>query len=147
MAILLDTGFYAGLIHPKDEHHQDSISLLDQIKDGLYGQVYTSNYIMTETATLCSIRSERNPRVLATCQDYFIGTLKLAIIIYARDVNDKETWELFQKTSQDASIKKPLSFIDCTNIILAKHYQIEYIASFDPHFDAWLTRIPSSLHG
>jgi predicted nucleic acid-binding protein len=141
MAILLDTGFYTGLAHPKDEHHQESMRILGQLKDGRFGQVYTSNYIMAETATLCSIRSDRNPRVLAICQEYFTGALKIAIIIYARDVNDEESWELFQKVSQDSAIKKPMSFIDCSNIILARQYQIEHIASFDSHFDAWLSRV------
>lgn len=141
MGIFLDSGFYTGLIHPKDEHRQDSLRLLDIIKEGTYGAVYTTNYIMAETATLCAVRSERNPKVLASCKEFFTGALKIAIIIYVRDVHDEETWKLFQSVNQDPSIKKPLSFVDCSSIIMARQFRIDHIASFDPHFDAWLTRV------
>nr|MDO8118676.1 PIN domain-containing protein [Candidatus Sigynarchaeota archaeon] len=140
MGILLDTGFYLGLIHPKDEHRQDCLRLLDVIKDGTYGAVYTSNYIMTETATLCAVRSDRNPKVLEQCKEYFTGALKIAIIIYSRDVHDEEAWTLFLTMNKDRSLKKPISFVDCNSIVIAKQFHIEHIVSFDPHFDAWLTR-------
>nr|MDO8088127.1 hypothetical protein [Candidatus Sigynarchaeum springense] len=128
------------MIHPKDEHRQDSIRVLEAIKDGKYGAVYTSNYIMAETATLCAVRSEKNPRVLEKCREYFTGALKIAIIIYSKDIHDEEAWGLFFNMNKDPSIKKPISFVDCNSIVIAKHFRIEYIASFDPHFDAWLAR-------
>lgn len=141
MAIILDTGFYAGLIHPKDEHRQDSFRVLDAIKDGTYGAVFTSNYIVAETATLCAVRSGRNPAVLATCAAHFTGPLRVATIINARDVHDADTWTLFQKLVADPSLKHTVSFVDCSTIVLARQLGIEHVASYDQHFDAWLHRV------
>jgi predicted nucleic acid-binding protein len=44
MAIFLDTGFYLGLIHKKDENYDTAQEWLKKIQSGVYGQIYTSNH-------------------------------------------------------------------------------------------------------
>ena len=39
------------------------------------------------------------------------------------------------------SKKKTVSFVDCSNIIFCRERNIEYILSFDSHFDSWISRI------
>lgn len=140
MAIFLDTGFYLGLLHPKDEYHSTSLKILEELKTGKYGALYTSNLIMSESATLTAVRTKKNPQALKTIEEFFIGSAKIAAIIRVNEDIEKKAWEIFHKVNEDRK-NKVISFIDCTNIAICKHYSIEYILSFDNHFNGWLSRI------
>jgi len=39
MGIFLDTGFFAGLCHPNDEFHQNSVNILNEMSMGKYGLI------------------------------------------------------------------------------------------------------------
>ena len=140
MAIFLDTGFYIGLIDPNDKHYVRSLELLKIIQTGKYGQIYTSTLVMAESATLIGIRTKKHPKAMKTIQNYFIGLDKIAIILRFNEEHEKDTWITFHKINKTIK-NKIVSFVDCTNIVLCKHYTIENILAYDGHFDGWLTRI------
>ena len=140
MAILLDTGFYLGLTHPKDEYHEQSINLLTVLKTGKYGQVFTSNFIMAESATIVALRTKNNLQAIQTIREFFFGTGQIAIMLRLNEDIEREIWPIFQKINTPPS-KKVVSFVDCANIVLCRYYSIEHILSYDPHFDGFLSRI------
>lgn len=140
MAIFLDTGFYVGLLHPKDEYYKRSYQILTELKTGIHGQIFTSNLIMSESATLVALRTQKNPRAMQIIQQYFIGNEQIAIILRLNEDLEKDAWTVFQELNSKKT-DKVISFVDCTNIALCRHYSIEKILSYDDHFDGWLTRI------
>ncbi|MHA1380449.1 MAG: type II toxin-antitoxin system VapC family toxin [Candidatus Helarchaeota archaeon] len=144
MGIFLDTGFYLGLIHPKDVNHERSKQLLDELKTGKFGQIYTSNLIMTESVTLVAIRTKKHPKAMKRIKELFIDDFQIAILLRSDLEIEKKTWEIFLKINKETNTvekSKTISFTDCSNISLCRHYNIDNIISFDSHFDGWLTRI------
>jgi len=136
----LDTGFYIGLVDPKDKHYHRSLELLHELKSGEYGQIYTSTLVMGETATLVGIRTNRHPKAMNSIRNLFSGSEKLAIILRFGDDLEEDTWKLFHRINTTKK-SKFVSFVDCANIVTCKRYSIENIIAFDEHFDGWLTRI------
>lgn len=142
MGIFLDTSFYLGLIHKKDENHERSKKLLLELESGMYGRIYTSNFIMSEAATVTLIRTRNNFYAIHKIRELFIGDSQIGTILRLDEHDEKESWDLFEK--MNASKKENadfVSFVDCTNIICTKRFQIEYILAFDKHFDGWIKRI------
>ncbi len=140
MAIFLDTGFYMGLVNPKDHHHSRCNSLLKELIAGQYGQVFTSSFIMLETSTLVAIRTHRNIKALNETHDLFLGQNQLAIILHPNNQIYSQTWDLFLKMNNDQNLKV-VSFVDCANIVFCQYRKIDKILAFDHHFDGWLHRI------
>ena len=142
MAILLDTGFYLGLVHPKDENAQRSGELLSELSQGVHGLLYTSNLIITETTTLTAARTLANLVVLQALEKMIWGEDKLAEVLFVTPEIETEAWILFQKVNAKIKTKRKLmSFTDVTTVILAQRHQIDLVVSFDDHFDRFMTRI------
>lgn len=142
MGVFLDTGFYLGLCHPKDKFAAQSKKILIELAKGNYGILYTSYFIINEVTTLAAVRSKNNLKVFNHLGKLLWGSEKIANIL-PFDLNfELETWELFKKVNAiDLNDKKPMSFTDISSVILCKHHQIEYIVSYDSHFDGFLERL------
>ena len=70
------------------------------------------------------------------------GPGKIAVILPFTEMLETETWDLFIKINcEDPKQGRTLSFTDISSLILSKHHRIDKIASFDPHFDAFLERV------
>ncbi len=142
MGVFLDTGFYLGLIHPKDQHAQESEKILKLLSRGEHGLLYSSNLIISEVATLAAVRSNNNINVLNHLGNLIWGKQKIATILHFESYLESETWELFTKINTiDLKDSRPMSFIDVSSIVLCQHHQIDEIVSFDPHFDRFLEKI------
>jgi len=142
MGIFLDTSFYLGLCHPKDKYAELSLKVLTEISEGEYGLLYTSNLIISEITTLVAVRTNNNIRALNYLEKLLWGDDKLAIILHFPPELEKKAWSLFKKINTETlKNKKPISFVDISTIILCQYHHIEYIASFDSHFDKFLNRI------
>jgi len=139
MGIFLDTGFYIGLIDPTDSHYKRSIELLIDLKSGKYGQIFTSNFIMAESATIVASTTKNNSIAINEIKKIFTGDERIAIILRANEELEKESWELFQKLNKKEN--KVISYVDCTNILFCQKYLLNFILSFDAHYDGWVNRI------
>jgi len=141
MAIFLDSGFYLGLLHKQDRHNDRAREWLQKIRSGFFGQVYTSNFVMAEAATIVASRTKGNPLAIEKTRQLFIGELQIATIIRASEDDERIAWDLFLKLSKTKELVSEggiVSFVDCTCIILCQAHRIEHIASFDGHFKPWL---------
>jgi len=142
MGVFLDTGFYLGLCHPKDQHAEESEKILKLLSEGEHGLVYSSNLITSEVTTLAAVRSNNNINVLNHLGNLIWGKQKIATILHFESYLESETWELFKKINTiDLKDSRPISFVDVSSIILCQHHQINKIVSFDPHFDRFLEKI------
>ena len=142
MGVFLDTGFYLGLVHPDDPHSERSNEILLGLQDGKYGLLYTSNLVISELTTLVFIRTKGNSDMLHDVYDLIWGENKIATRMEITVQLENETWSNFIKYNSNFNGKKGfLSFVDASNIVLAKSKKIDYIVSFDEHFDGFITRI------
>ncbi len=140
MAIFLDTGFFLGLVYPNDPYYKRSEELLNILKTGKFGQIFTSTYIIAETLTLVAVRTKNNSVVLKEIEDFFKGSKQIARILRPDEKIESETLKLFLKINKNPK-KKIVSFVDCSNIIFCRKRAIENILAYDRHFDPWLTRV------
>lgn len=138
--IFLDTSFFIGLVNPNDKFYERSNELLKSIQNGLFGDPFTSNYVMAETATLIAIRSHNNPVAIDSIRSLFIGDNIIATMIRIDEVLEQKAWDLFQKVNK-SQMGQPISYVDCTNVIISQHLHIGSIISFDAHFEGWLKQI------
>jgi len=142
MGVFLDTGFYLGLCHPKDQHAQESEKILKLLSMGEHGLLYSSNLIISEVTTLAAVCSNNNVNVLNHLGNLIWGKQKIATVLHFESYLESETWELFKKINTiDLKDSRPISFVDVSSIVLCQHHQIDKIVSFDPHFDRFLEKI------
>ena len=142
MGVFLDTGFYLGLCHPKDQHAQESEKILKMLSAGEHGLIYSSNLIISEATTLAAVRSNNNINVLKHLGNLIWGKQKIATVLHFESYLESETWDLFKKINTiDLKDSRPMSFVDISSIVLCQHHQIDKIVSFDPHFDRFLEKI------
>lgn len=114
--------------------------VIKEIVERKYGMVFTSDYILDETLTVILSRTKRylyavkaGSFILGEIQDIpnFINLIEINNELFS------STWQLFKENKYD----KVMSFTDYSSIILNKKYKIDFIASFDSHFDGILPRV------
>ncbi|MHA1518739.1 MAG: type II toxin-antitoxin system VapC family toxin [Promethearchaeota archaeon] len=140
MAIFLDTSFFMGLVNPKDKFYSRSNELLEEIMARKFGQAYTSTYVMLEASTLAANRTHNNTTILAQIRSLFLGDLQIATLLHPNMQLITQAWDLFLKINVDPA-KKPISYVDCSNISYCRYRKIPQILAYDAHFDGWVPRI------
>jgi len=101
---------------------------------GEYGPMYTSDYIFDEAVTVALVRT-KNPKIAIDIGNFILSSRKLRIL-YVDNLILLKAWKIFKKYTE-----RMLSFTDATSIALMNHYNIDYIMSFDTHFDSIVKRI------
>jgi len=142
LGIFLDTGFFLSISHPDDVNNVRGVEILDDLYTGKYGLLYTSELIIGEAISLAWIRTKGNINLVHDLETLILGDDQLAKILYMDEKSVQMTCTEFNKFNRTVKTKHEfLSFTDVSSIVLCRTYGIEQIISFDPHFDAFLTRI------
>ena len=142
MGVFLDSGFYLGLSHSNDPHSDRSNEILLDLKTGKFGLLYTSNLIISEVTTLAFVRSKGNQKVMNNLYDLIWGKHRLATRLEVSLISENETWTLFDKLNKNhTEMKRFLSFVDVSILVLTKNKKLNYLVSFDENFDGLITRI------
>jgi len=142
IAVFLDTGFFIGLCHPKDNYATQCETIFKKLSKGIYGLLYTSSLIISEASTLLAVRTNNNENILNLFGKYLWGERKIATILPYKQSLETKIWDLFKKVNTtDLRGEKPMSFVDISSVILCQGHQINNIVSFDSHFDRFLNRI------
>ncbi|NMC05570.1 MAG: type II toxin-antitoxin system VapC family toxin [Candidatus Lokiarchaeota archaeon] len=137
----MDSSFFLAFCHPADEHHEAAFQQFDNIINGTFGLVYTSMYVVAETATIFLVRTNNNMMLIDDFSSLLYGPDKICIVLPWNEELDAKAWDLFRSANKKAKSKKEwLSFIDCTIIRYCQERQIVTIASFDGHFEPFLER-------
>jgi uncharacterized protein len=142
MGILIDSGFFLGILHFKDPYADRAENIFKEMSTGKYGLVYTTPYVISEAATLLLVRTRNNYDLIENFYDILYGENKfIRILEWTREMEQK-SWILFKKHNKIVKEKKKyLSFVDASNIVYCREYKIDKIAAFDGDFDGYLNRI------
>lgn len=138
--IFLDTGFYISLVDSRDEHYTSALEILQELHSGKWGVVYTSNFVMAESATLVAVRTKKYEPAMRAMFQLFRGEGQLATLLRVQESTEMKAWDLFFKINSPAG-DRPISYVDCTNIILCQQAHIPAIVAYDAHYAPWLARI------
>ncbi|WP_457557778.1 type II toxin-antitoxin system VapC family toxin [Candidatus Harpocratesius sp.] len=142
MGVFLDTGFFLGLLHKKDINHNLCKKKFRKISSGKYGLIFTSSYVISETATIILLRTHNNPTTLKAFWELIYGKKKFIRIYESSQHINSLAWKIFFIHNQKAKNKKKyLSFVDATNIAICHENGILNILAVDSDFDGYLYRI------
>lgn len=135
--LFVDTNALVALFNEDDTHHDAATEIMDGIGAGdyAYGPLYTSRYVLSETATtlLYGIGHAEAVEALATVRD----SSSINVIGVGPDRFDRTVEQFEQYDDQ------PISFIDHVNATLADELDVSHIFAFDSDFATLgLTRVP-----
>jgi predicted nucleic acid-binding protein len=116
--VLLDSDFIFAIFTKDDANHQKAKDLLEKIESKNLS-IALSNLVKQEIATLFSKRCDQNTAVEV------VKILENFERIDILSNTEEQIWEIFKSYQ-----KKSISFVDCSNLFLAKKYNCK-IASFD----------------
>jgi len=139
MSIFLDTGFYFALLAKKDSNHERAELLLNELSEGIYGHIYTSDFVFNESMTLINVRTKGTRKdLLERMKSLFLGEEPIAKMI---TVDNEILDEISNLQIKITKMNEPISFTDCSNIILCQTRKISKIVSYDSHYIGFLTQI------
>ncbi|MFQ6124832.1 MAG: type II toxin-antitoxin system VapC family toxin [Candidatus Heimdallarchaeota archaeon] len=128
MVVLLDTGFILATRNEDDFNHPQARDLMKECLTGKFGQIFVSNFVFDETATLTLVRT-RDKRLLEDIWEFILDSPRIKLI-HICETEFFATWELFLKYCD-----RGLSFTDCSILALSKLFEGNiYVATFDDHF-------------
>ena len=123
ISVLLDTDFLVAYYNTREKNHPKAVELLNELETGELGRLWVSDYGFDETITL--LKKYLGNKAATEKGNVILSSLELVRV-------DTEAfglaWELSKKLDK-------LSFTDCTHIALMKHFDIDYLATFDSAFD------------
>lgn len=135
--LFVDTSAFVAAFDEDDDHHDAANAVLMGIRDGdlPYGPVFTSRYVLSETATTILFGAGHREAVEA-----------LAAVRSSSTVNVLEVEsELFDRTADrfEQYDDQTISFVDHMNAVLAGEYDTEHVFAFDGDFATLgLVRVP-----
>lgn len=115
----------------RDSQHTSARDSFARIARGEtpYRKLYTSDYILDESLTLC--RSQTRNHKLAVELGTDILDSKTIVLLKVDGGALKESWELYKQRSEIV-----LSFTDCSTAVLARTHGISDIFTYDDDFSA-----------
>jgi len=135
--LFVDTNAFVAVFDEDDDRYERANTVLDGIEDGSlpYGPLYTSRYVLSETATVLLYGSSHGDAVEALAS--IRGSASLNVLEVTEQLFDKTADQFAQYDDQE------ISFVDHMNSVLSEEYGIEHIFAFEEDFRTLgLTRVP-----
>lgn len=126
--LFVDTGAFYAAYDEDDDHYQEVQRVLEALKSGTtsYGPLFTTRFILAETATLILYRVGHREAVDALRTILESSTFNI-LSVDARTFRDAA--EVFEQYDDQA-----ISFTDHLTGVLAQDRDIEHIFAFDSDF-------------
>ncbi|MFV2016229.1 MAG: type II toxin-antitoxin system VapC family toxin [Candidatus Heimdallarchaeota archaeon] len=141
MAIFLDTSFLIPFYNEKDTKHEKTLELIKACKSNKYGKIFTSYDVLDELLTY--IQRKVSKSLSAELAKYWIVEKKgFADLLPLNEEDRIQAADLF--TTQENE-RKPLSYTDCSIVIICQKLHIDNLATFDSQFSSFLTVHPREL--
>lgn len=126
--LFVDTNAFVAIFDEDDDHHEAANAVLDGIEDGRldYGPIFTSRYVLSETATVLLYGAGHREAVEALTairESSTFNTLKVTESVFDR------TAEQFAEYDDQA-----ISFVDHLNSVLGDEFDIDHIFAFEDDF-------------
>jgi uncharacterized protein len=134
LGIFIDTGGFVATRNEDDENFNSAKKMMKSILLNEYGAIYTSDYVFDEAITIAYIRTQ--DKKFSIDLGHFILKSKKIKFIFTTIEDFNASWDLFLKYKD-----KRLSFTDCTILSIMNRLDIEYIFSYDSHFDGLKKRL------
>lgn len=135
--LFVDTNAFVAIFDEDDNHHERANNVLDAIQERSlsYGPLFTSRYVLSETATvlLYGVGHREAVQALTTIRES--STFNILTV----------TTPIFERTATQfgASDDQEISFIDRLNSVLSEEFEIDHIFAFEEDFRTLgLTRVP-----
>jgi len=135
--LFVDTNAFVALFDEDDHHYERANRVLDGIQEQSlsYGPLFTSRYVLSETATvlLYGVGHREAVHALTTIRES--STFNMLNI----------TTPMFERTAQQfaAYDDQEISFVDHLNGVLSDEFDIDHIFAFEQDFRTLgLTRVP-----
>lgn len=135
MSVFVNTCLFVAARNKRDVNHRRAVELLKAVLEGEYGQAYTSDYVFDEAVTVALRRTRRMDVAIMTGRLILASHPRIMLLNVDYELFNM-AWEKFQRLAG-----RGLSFTDCTTLAIMERYGIEYIMSFDHHFDGLVKRI------
>jgi predicted nucleic acid-binding protein len=135
--LFVDTNAFVALFDEDDAHYERANAVLDGIQNGelAYGPVFTSRYVLAETATVLLYGVGHREAVEA------LTTIRESTTVNVLDVTEP----LFDATADQFARydDHQISFVDHLNSVLGDEFDIEHIFAFEEDFRTLgMTRVP-----
>jgi predicted nucleic acid-binding protein len=135
--VFVDTNAFVALFNEDDAHYDRANAVIDGIRDGdlSYGPVFTSRYVLSETATTLRYGVGHREAVEA------LTTIRESTTFNLIDMTES----IFDRTAEQfaASDDQHISFVDHLDSVLSDEFDIEHIFAFEQDFRTLgLTRVP-----
>jgi predicted nucleic acid-binding protein len=135
--LLVDTNAFVALFDTDDCHHTSANAVLDDIRDGelTYGPIFTSRYVLSETATMLQYGIGHREAVDA------LTTIRASSTFNILDVTEA----IFDRTADQFARydDQQISFVDHLSSILGDQLDIDHIFAFEEDFRTLgMTRVP-----
>lgn len=122
----IDTNFIIAIFKDFDSNHEKAISNIEIIREN---DCYISNGILNEIITILMMRTKN---IELTKKAYrFLNDNFTIINEYDIEIFNDKVFSLFKKYNKS---NYKLSFIDCSIVIIFKHYKLDSVVSFDKRF-------------
>ena len=125
--IFIDTGAFFASKVTNDINHSSALVIENQIKEGRYGKMITTNYILDELYTLLRGRVVKEEMIQIGESIRQSPNIR---IIWILEVLEEKAW-IFFKEHQD----KTFSFTDCTSFAVMHALDINTAFTYDSHFE------------
>lgn len=135
--LFVDTNAFVALFDRDDSHHEVANAVLDGIRDGdlAYGPLFTSRYVLSETATTLLYGAGHREAVDA------LQTIRNSSTFNLLEVTEP----LFDRTVEQfaAYDDQEISFVDHLNSVLGGEFDVEHVFAFEEDFRTLgMTRVP-----
>jgi len=123
--VLLDSSFIIAIFRNNDPLHQRAI----ENRDVLENDCYISNGIISEVLTILAQKT-KDIALVRLVYNYMKDNFT---IINESDINmyNDNVFAIFEKYNRN---KFRLGFIDCSQVVIYNHYDLDYVVSFDGEF-------------
>lgn len=123
ITVLLDTSFLVAHYNHRDGNHQRAIKLLLELETNQFGSLVISDYVFDETITL--IKKYLGNKQAIEKGNELLNSIELT----------KVDTEVFRLSWEISKRFDNLSFTDCSNLAVMRHYGLEHLATFDSGFN------------
>lgn len=126
--VLVDSDAFIGWLNTQDAHHARATQLFEQAFSQKH-QLVTTSFVVSETATVLSARINQVAAIR------FLDLVSAYPIIHITEELQQAALALFRK-----QVTKRTSVVDCSNVVVAQHFGIADILSFDGFYKKLLSQ-------
>ncbi len=122
--IFVDSSVWDASLNERDENHDLSRTILKEVKNGEYGKIIVTDYVIDEVLTWINRKVDHDTAVEISEEFFEDPTIETV----------KVNWAVIHRARELFSERDYLSFTDATTAVVMNTRDIQRIATFDSDF-------------